>query len=323
VFCGLASALVLAVAAATGVALRPPAAYAVEAPPALRPPAAYTGEAAHITIASAELNGSVYPAGQLTSYYFQYGPTGSYGLQTPLAAAGTGFQGIHVAAAIGGLAAGATYHYRLVAVNPSGTVPGADRQFAAKKIPLTFAVSAIPPRVVFGHPFSVVGTLAGTGAPGHMVVLQGSPFPYLAPFEDLAPPQLTDAARAFSFTLPMLAKSTELRVATLDTPPVLSRVMQELVVVRVALHVRASGRAGFGRLFGTVAPGQLGAVVLLQRLGAGRRPRTVARTVIIGGTAASSRFRKVVRIPSPGLYRALVLTAGAQVSGASRTTRIG
>jgi len=289
---------------------------------ALRPPAAYTGEAARITVSSAELKGSVFPEFQPTSYYFQYGPTSSYGLQTPLVAAGAGPGPIHVTAVISALSAGASYHFRLVVVNSSGTGLGADRQFATKKIPLTFAVSATPTRVILGSLFSVSGTLTGTGAAGHLVVLQGNPFPYLSPFEDVAPPQLTDGSGGFSFTMPSLPRSTELRVATLDTPPSVSRVMLELVAVRVTLHVRATGRPGFARLFGTVAPRQLAALVLLQRLDRRRGPVTAASAVTVGGAAASSRFSRVVRIRRPGLYRALALVSGAQVSGASHVVKI-
>jgi hypothetical protein len=137
-------------------------------------PTAYTGEAAEVTISSARLKGSVYPGGQPTSYYFQYGPTSAYGALAPPTSAGSGSQTIHVTATITGLSAGSIYHFRLVVVNQSGTVVGQDRTLTTRKIPLLFSVAAAPSRDVFASPFRVDGTLSGTGSAGHMVMLQGS-----------------------------------------------------------------------------------------------------------------------------------------------------
>ena len=290
---------------------------------AASPPTASTGEAVQITYSSAVLKGSLYLANLPASYYFQYGPTSAYGYQTPLAAAGGGTHTLQVTAAVGGLSPGGAYHFRLVAVNPSATVFGQDRTFTARKIPLTLVVSASPSVDLFGTPFSVAGVVSGTGAAGHMVVLQGNPFPYLSAFKTISAPVLTDASGAFSFVAPGLPRSTELRVSTLDTPPAVSRVIVEPVAVRVSLHVRATGRRGFARLYGTIAPGQLGALVRLQWLPPHGKPMTVGGTVIVGSKGAMSRFSRVVRIRRAGLYRALAVVSGAQVSGHSRSIRIG
>ena len=95
-------------------------------PPA---PAATTGTA-EVTGASATLNGSVTPNGVATSYYFEFGTTANYGQQTPPQGAGSGSAAVSVSAALSGLTASATYHYRLVAVGPNGAFSiGADRTF--------------------------------------------------------------------------------------------------------------------------------------------------------------------------------------------------
>ena len=51
----------------------------------------------------------------------------------PPASAGSGTKSVAVTAALTGLAAGTTYHFRLVATNASGTTTGADRTFATTR----------------------------------------------------------------------------------------------------------------------------------------------------------------------------------------------
>ncbi|MGO9759968.1 MAG: hypothetical protein ACLP1Q_01745 [Solirubrobacteraceae bacterium] len=291
---------------------------------AAAPPSPYTGEAIELTTSSATLKGTVYPGNEPTSYCFQYGTTSAYGAQTPTVPAGAGTQTIHVAVPVVGLSVDTTYHYRLVASNALGTIDGKDRTFTTKKIPLTFTVAAIPTRDPFGSPFVVTGTLSGTGSADHTVVLEANPFPYLAGFKAIGNPELTEAGGGFSFSVPGLTQNTQLRAATVETPPVNSRVMVEFVAVRVGLHVRPTGRAGYVRLYGTVTPAEFGARVSFQLLRPGLKPATVGRTIITGGNAAFSRFGHIVRIRRPGLYRALVTVAnGAQVSNHSRAILLG
>src|SRR6476646_2251238 len=77
---------------------------------------------------SATLSGSVDPHGLTTNVHFQYGTTTSYGLHTAIQGK-TGNVYQNVAANISGLAAGITYHFRIVATNSAGTRYGADRTF--------------------------------------------------------------------------------------------------------------------------------------------------------------------------------------------------
>jgi hypothetical protein len=288
-------------------------------------PSAYTGEASELTSTSATLKGSIGPGNEETSYYFEYGTTAGYGAQTPTTPAGAGTQAIHVSAPLTGLAADTTYHYRLVAVNARGTRDGQERLFATKKVPLTFTLAAASGRHLPGTPFPLSGTLAGTGSIGRAVVLEANPFPYLSGFKAIVTPVLTDALGNFSFSVPGLSQNTQLRVATVETPPINSRAVIERVAVRVALHVRPSGHRGYVRLYGAVTPGQVGALVGFQLLRPGRKPLTVASAIITDrANKAFSRFSRVVRIRHAGLYRAYVrVVSGAQVSNGSRAIRIG
>jgi len=88
-----------------------------------------TGPSASVTANSATLNGTVNPNGQATTYYFEYGTTSGYGSQTASQSAGSGSSDVGVSANLSALSSGATYHYRLVATNSSGTTRGADKTF--------------------------------------------------------------------------------------------------------------------------------------------------------------------------------------------------
>ncbi|MFI5054000.1 MAG: hypothetical protein ACHQDE_06525, partial [Acidimicrobiia bacterium] len=113
-------------------------------------PQVTTGTATGVSAKAATLNGTVNPNGATTTYWFQYGTTASYGLQTSTRDAGSGTSGRSVSAGISGLAAGTTYHYRLVAQNSAGTTNGQDQTFTttAANAPAvtTGAASAIGPR---------------------------------------------------------------------------------------------------------------------------------------------------------------------------------
>lgn len=120
------------------------------------PPVVTTGSASKVTRSSAGVNGTVMPKGQATTYYFRYGTTTAYGLQTSPGSAGSGIGPVGVHATIYGLTADTTYHYQLVAQNPGGTSYGADGTL----------LTASSQAVVLGHegfvsPGSVVGVELG------------------------------------------------------------------------------------------------------------------------------------------------------------------
>ena len=97
----------------------------------LRPtgfPVVTTNPASNVATFSATLNGSLDPHGLITTVYFQYGATISYGLTTaPHNQTGNTFR--NVGANISGLSANTRYHFRIVATNSAGTRFGSDRTF--------------------------------------------------------------------------------------------------------------------------------------------------------------------------------------------------
>ena len=98
-------------------------------------PTATTGAAQQVQYASATVTGTVNPNGSATSYYFEYGTTSAYGMQTSAASAGAGTAGVAVQQPLSGLTASTTYDYRLVAVNAGGTVTGNNATFTTPKTP--------------------------------------------------------------------------------------------------------------------------------------------------------------------------------------------
>jgi hypothetical protein len=270
-----------------------------------KPPSVTTGGVSNVAYSSAILYGYVGARGELTNYYFQYGPTGAYGARSPLAPAGNGTGSAKVSQAITGLQSGITYHYRIVASGPGGTVKGADRTFRTPKVPLSIQIVGVPNPVVFGGSFFVEGTLSGTGASTHAVVLQANPFPYLGGFKTVGNPEVTNSAGGFSFPFLGLSENAQLRVVTVGKPVVTSPVVLENVAVRVAFHVRRARRRGYVRLYGTVAPAEVGALVGFQLLRPGRSVNE-GGTAVTAGTATVSRFSAVVRLRHRGLYRALI-----------------
>jgi hypothetical protein len=93
------------------------------------PPGVETGAANAIEQTTATPTGSVNPKGRATSYYFSYGPTEAYGLQTPVRHAGARRAAGAATSPLSGLSAVTTYHYRLVATSKAGTTYGADETF--------------------------------------------------------------------------------------------------------------------------------------------------------------------------------------------------
>jgi hypothetical protein len=104
----------------------------VPEPPGKPSVGAGTVFASAVTQDSADLHATINPHGAETTYYFQYGtvncstsPSQCVSVPTaPGAVTGSGFGAQPVNAHIQGLAAGATYYYRVVAVNAFGEVEG-------------------------------------------------------------------------------------------------------------------------------------------------------------------------------------------------------
>ncbi len=84
-----------------------------------------------VGVSEVKLGALVNPGGIQTTYRFEYGPTGAYGNSTPFpeGSVGEGLEAHAVWAAASSLAAGTTYHYRVVASNELGTAYGPDQTF--------------------------------------------------------------------------------------------------------------------------------------------------------------------------------------------------
>ncbi len=92
-------------------------------------PNAATGSASKLGNHSATLGGLVLTGAQSTAYFFQYGTSRSYGSATSI---GRVSADGGVSAAVSNLSSATSYHFRLVAINSSGTSYGADRTFRTK-----------------------------------------------------------------------------------------------------------------------------------------------------------------------------------------------
>jgi hypothetical protein len=92
----------------------------------VNPPTPTSGAATSVGETGATLNGAL-GAGGSSKAYFQYGTTAAYGTSTATQGVGVSGGPSPLAAAIGGLAPGTTYHFRLVAENSAGVVYGADQ----------------------------------------------------------------------------------------------------------------------------------------------------------------------------------------------------
>ncbi len=116
-------------------------------------PSVSTGAATHIKQMSAVLNGTVNPNSASTSYYFQWGLTTTFGVNSRLTKAGSGTKPMGVKTTAVNLIPGTVYHYRLLAVSRFGTTAGSDR---------TFKTTGPPPATVQTGPAANVTTSAAT-----------------------------------------------------------------------------------------------------------------------------------------------------------------
>src|SRR3954464_3024373 len=227
-------------------------------------PAATTGSANTIIQTSAKLNGTVRPNKENTTWHFEVGTTTAYGTNTPEQGpipAGSG--NTNVSSDIGSLAPGAGFHYRLVATNPSGSIPGKDRTFTTRP-----AVSLNASKRVgsFNENITLSGQVFGTAVSGITVSLQENPYPF-AGWSDVAT-TTTDAAGRYVFVR-QLKTNTAWRVVAQTKPAGTSKRAlgrgEDTAPRRATPPPR---RRGHRVLFGGFAPpAPLGAPVYIQRLG--------------------------------------------------------
>jgi len=99
----------------------------------VNPPTATTGATTNVGETTATLNGTRSAGGSSTAH-FQYGTTAAYGASTATQSVGASGSPSPLSAAIGGLAPGTTYHFRLVAENSGGVAYGGDQTFTTEAL---------------------------------------------------------------------------------------------------------------------------------------------------------------------------------------------
>jgi hypothetical protein len=303
----LRSTAILIALTATLLAAVPAIAQAASAPTVT------TGKASAVSFGTATLNGSLNPHAGATSYYFQYGPTSAYGLQTGIQYAGAGSAPVHVSIAISGLQPLTEYHFRLVAVNSAKLVAGADKSLQTASVPLSLAILTSPNPVIYGGAITVQGTLSGTNNGNRTVVLQANSFPFAAGFANVGNPELTNAVGGFSFPVLGLAVATQYRVVTTTNPVIVSPVTTESVAVRITATAGRSGPKHKALFHGTVSPAVDGMQVAIMHVVHGHTV-FVAGTVLRHNSSTSSRFSRIAKVKRGEVYRVLVHVTNGPVS---------
>jgi hypothetical protein len=288
-------------------------------------PTATTGAASAVTGNTATISGTVFPNKEDTNYFFEWGTTTAYGTKTPTGVE-RGNADKTVAADLTGLAPQTTYHFRLVAENPSGRSEGADATFTTTAggpaPPPAATIAATPPKVTFGAQVTIAGQI--TGEPAVSVELQHTPFPFSDPFRTIVE-GTTDASAAYSFfALPTV--NTRYRVRAKASPPVETGELTVLVRPKVGLRLsdRTPAIGQRVRFRGSVLPAHDGSEVKIQRrTSAGWttiRTPTLAAATPVGGVARS-KYRASVRIRRNAAYRTVLAKHDDHARGKSGKKR--
>lgn len=275
-------------------------------------PGASTGGVQAVQPDSATLTGSVDPNGERTEWFFEYGPTTSFGFATAVRAV-SGDGGRTVRAPVSGLAPATRYRYRLVARNASGVTPGSARAFTTRPVPLGLVLAAGPNPLRFGDALSAAAKLTGTGNVGQTLILAQRPFPFTGGFTDVAT-AVTNATGDAVFQVPAPTRTTQyqtrVRGRNTSSPP-----LTVAVAARIATFAGTSVRKGGLLTFsGTVRPARSGALVAVQKRDSKGRFQPVGYTRLSAGTDEFSRFKRRVRVPRGGTYRVTVIVADGNVA---------
>jgi plastocyanin len=130
------------------------------------PPLVATGAASAVAESAATMQGTVDPDGRPTHFHFEWGASAAYGQSTAEGFAGEDHAGNIETVTLTGLDPGTTYHFRLVASNALGTVPGGDHTFTtASPPPGGPAPSPQPPTAAPHQPVAPVASLEAAVAP--------------------------------------------------------------------------------------------------------------------------------------------------------------
>lgn len=300
------------IAAVAALALLAPAATAAV-------PTATTGKADNVTQTSVRLHGSVKPNNESTTWRFEYGTTTAYGASTPEQgpiAAGSGTTDVQFD--VGGLQPGTVYHYRLVATNASGSIPGRDRTFTTRP---AVSLNASKRVAKFNESVTLAGQVFGTAVAGVTVRLQENPYPF-AGWTDVST-TTADAGGRYQFIRPVRT-NTAWRVVAETRPAGTSNtafvLQQDTVTIKASTSRPRRGRSVL--FTGFANPARIGGPVYIQRLGRrGWRTVLTARlspTTIPDTASYAARLRRVVS----GVYRAYVPGGYDHLADASSTRRI-
>jgi hypothetical protein len=282
-------------------------------------PTTTTGNANNITQTSVKLNGTVKPNNQDTTWHFEYGTTNAYGGSTaesgPVkSGAGT----TNVSADVANLAPGTIYHYRLVATNASGSIPGKDKTFTTRP---AVALSTNKMTAKFNEAVTLSGQVFGTAVAGITVTLQENPYPF-GGFTEVST-TTTDATGRYQF-IRSLRSNTAWRVVAGTKPPGTSNTAFVLEADVVGLKASTSRpKRGHSVLFtGFALPARGGSPVYIQRLG--RSGWHTVLTAKLSVTAIPDTVSYAVRLKRvvSGVYRAYVPAGYDHAAGASSAKRI-
>jgi hypothetical protein len=283
-------------------------------------PAVTTGKATGVSPNAATVTGSLNPRGLVTTYYFQYGKTKSYGARTTALDAGSGNKRVNVSAQLTGLTHKTTYHYRLVATNSSGRTLGGDRTFKTPELPTVSTIASNPNPATFGRTVVVNGFLVGPrGGGGKQVALEANAFPFTTGFQQVGNTVLTAADGGYSFTFGALL-NVQLRVVDRSDPSVVSPVLVQNVAPSVSLKGKRHKGSRIVRFSGHVRPsGSASAVVIQRRTHRGGWKNLKA--VLPRKRSGGDRFSKRIRTRR-GVFRAVARpNGGAYVTGVSKRVR--
>jgi hypothetical protein len=114
---------------------------------AYQPDTPVTGTASGVGQTTATISGSVNPEGARASVAFQFGTTTAYGQSTVPQTTGPDNAADALSAALSGLPAGTTIHYRAVATSDFGTQVGADQTLTTQSPP----APVVPGKASAGH----------------------------------------------------------------------------------------------------------------------------------------------------------------------------
>ena len=271
---------------ASGTTLGADRTFTTSKPPA---PGVSTGSATDVLPTTATLVGSVDANGRATIAYAEFGTSTAYGSRTPDAPVGSGASAVAFRAPVTGLAPLTTYHFRIVAVGPGGTVRGHDRTFTTPSAATVVSLVALPNPVRYGSATHITGRLQGSGAPGAPVSLVAIAYPFTTAGTTVAGPLPAGADGSFAFSVRPRIRTRYLVRATAAGQGVTAPPLGVRVTARVSLKA-TSVSAGRVRLTGHVGP--VGSTRVQLRRVTETRTTTVATT-----TSPTGAFSFTVKRP--------------------------